>query len=79
MAIVHNIILPMRAALGHDIRDILPHLPPEQDNQCIRAAASLLLGRDHNPAVYNNDGLAQQGLLQVFHDYILNHRPGCTH
>ena len=55
---------------------LLPHLPAEEDNALIRRTAHALFGHDHNPALYR-DGLKQQGLLQIFHDFCLNDRTAC--
>ena len=43
----------------------------------MRLTALHLFGRDHNPALYSDSGLLQQGLLQVYLDFCLNARPGC--
>ena len=75
-AIVSNLLLPILAAT-----DALPappgHLPPEDISAPMRTAANHLFGRDHNPAMYANDGLLQQGLLQIFSDFCLQAKCGC--
>lgn len=76
-AILSNVILPFLAAQEWPIAPLLPHLPAEEDNSLIRRTAHALFGRDHNPATYR-DGLKQQGLLQVFHDFCLNNRSACV-
>jgi hypothetical protein len=44
----------------------------------MRLTALHLFGRDHNPAVfYADNGLLQQGLLQVYLDFCLNAAPDC--
>jgi hypothetical protein len=75
-AITTNVFIPFSAAMGLDIEPLLSILPPEQDNSLIRETASVLFGRDHNPAIYRH-GLLQQGLLQVFHDFCLSRRTDC--
>ncbi len=76
-AVVTNVLLPFLAALDTDIRPLLAHLPPDQPNGLMRQAGFRLFGRDHNPAPYQ-EGMAQQGLLQIFHDYCLSSREGCA-
>ena len=76
-AVLSNVVIPFLAATGWPIAPLLPHLPAEEDNSLIRHTAHALFGRDHNPAVYN-DGLKQQGLMQVFHDFCLNNRSACV-
>jgi len=75
-AILSNVIVPFAAANDNDVSALLPGLPPEQDNSLIRETAYKLFGPDHNPALYRN-GLRQQGLLQIFHDFCLGNRSGC--
>ena len=62
-AIITNVIVPLRAAEGHDVKPLLKVLPKEDDNSAIRTTAARLLGRDVNPALYAT-GLKQQGLMQ---------------
>lgn len=78
-AIVSNVIIPFRLARQQPLpplENLLNYLPAEEDNALIRQAAFNLLGADHNPALYRN-GLAQQGLIQIFHDFCLNDRSNC--
>jgi hypothetical protein len=44
----------------------------------MRETANALFSRDHNPALYAGNGLLQQGLLQIHHDFCLNARAGCA-
>jgi hypothetical protein len=79
-AIVSNVVVPF--AIGPlnmklPLAELYDLLPPEEDNAVIRQSAFNLLGRDHNPALYRN-GLLQQGLIQVFHDFCLSDRSSCT-
>ena len=77
-AIITNVIFPFVAA-----EDALPHesilyLPPEAVSAPMRLTAFHLFGRDHNPvAFYADNGLLQQGLLQVYLDFCLNAAPDC--
>jgi len=71
-AIVTNILVPWRAATGETKLD-LDHLPVEPCNSIIRQTAHTLFGPDHTPKVYRS-ALARQGLIQVFHDYLITHR-----
>jgi hypothetical protein len=78
-AIVMNVAIPFLAAGGHlgpSHQTLLRSLPPEQDNTLIRTTARLLLGRDHNPALYRS-ALRQQGLIQIFQDFCLHDRTRC--
>jgi len=44
----------------------------------MRLTALHLFGRDHNPAAfYADNGLLQQGLLQIYLDFCLNAGPDC--
>jgi hypothetical protein len=71
-AIVTNILVPWRAATG--LADpALNHLPAEPMNSIIRQTANALFGPDHTHKVYRSS-LARQGLIQVFHDYLITHR-----
>ncbi len=71
-AIVTNILVPWRAATG-DSRLDLKKLPPEPSNSIIRQTAHTLFGPDHTSKVYTS-ALARQGLIQIFHDYLIPHR-----
>lgn len=75
-AIVTNIVIPFLAACSVRIEPLLDLLPPEADNVLVRRTAHSLFGHDHNPAMYRH-GLAQQGLIQIAHDFCLNARTGC--
>ena len=78
-ALVVNVAIPFLAAegrLGPAHRPLLHALPPEHDNTLIRTTAALLLGRDHNPALYRS-ALRQQGLIQIFQDFCLHDRSRC--
>ncbi len=79
-AIVSNVIIPFALGLHPEklpLAGIFALLPPEEDNAIIRQSAFNLIGPDHNPALYRN-GLLQQGLIQIFHDYCLNDRSNCA-
>lgn len=70
--IITNTLIPWRAAMGEEQLD-LHHLAPEPINQIIRQTAHALFGPDHSPKVYAS-ALARQGLIQIFHDYLVSHR-----
>ena len=76
-AILTNVAIPFAAAEGRLPPHVLAHLPPEDLSAPMRLTALHLFGRDHNPALYADDGLLQQGLLQIHLDFCLNARPGC--
>ena len=75
-AILSNVVIPFLSALGLPTNPLLESLPPEEDNSFVRQTAFRLFGRDHNPALYSN-GLRQQGLLQIFHDFCLCNKTAC--
>lgn len=78
-AVVSNVVIPFQLALRRPmppLDSIFGSLPAEEDNIIIRQAASNLMGPDHNPALYRN-GLLQQGLIQIFHDFCLGDRSDC--
>lgn len=74
-AIVSNVFVPFLAATGQSVQHLLDHLPSQGGNAITRQTAVLLFGRDHNPALYR-DGLREQGLIQIFHDFCI--RLGAT-
>lgn len=76
-AILTNVVLPLLAALGRDVAHLLDVLPADQDNALVRQTAHALFGPDHNPALYRQ-GLRQQGLIQIFHDFCLRSRNTCA-
>ncbi|NLB54975.1 MAG: DUF2851 family protein [Lentisphaerae bacterium] len=79
-AIISNVIVPFNVAMRKTefLRpDFLAKLPPETDNSIIRQTGFNLLGPDHNPALLRH-GIIQQGLIQVFQDFCLNDRSGCS-
>ncbi|WP_372808884.1 DUF2851 family protein [Pontiella sp.] len=71
-AIVTNILVPFRAATG-STEPNLDKLPVEPSNSIIRQTAFTLFGPDHSAKVYRS-ALARQGLIQIFHDYLITHR-----
>ena len=79
-AIVTNALVPFIAALRPDgVQPAFARLPPETTSAPMRLMASRLFGPDHNPrALYENDGLVQQGLLQVYGDFCLDCRTDCA-
>ena len=71
-AIITNLLIPFRAAIGESAPD-LRKLPPEPINSIIRQTAHALFGPDHSQKIYKS-ALARQGLIQIFHDYLIPHR-----
>ena len=71
-AIITNILIPFQAATGK-MQVELDQLPAEPSNSIIRQTAYTLFGPDHTPKTYRS-ALARQGLIQIFHDYILPNR-----
>jgi hypothetical protein len=75
-AMLSNVLVPFLAAKGIPVSPLLDGLPAEEDNNLIRETAFALFGPDHNPALYEQ-GLKQQGLIQIYHDFCLNSRNAC--
>ena len=75
-AILANVIVPFALARG-TLREPPEWLPPEGSNSVSRLAAFRLFGRDHNPALYSDNGVLLQGLMQIHCDYCLSAHPGC--
>ncbi|MDF7799423.1 DUF2851 family protein [Pontiellaceae bacterium B1224] len=71
-AIITNILIPFKAATGSTNLN-LEKLPVEPSNSIIRQTAFTLFGPDHTAKVYKS-ALARQGLIQIFHDYLITHR-----
>lgn len=71
-AIITNVLVPFQAATGSTELN-LNQLPVEPSNSIIRQTAYSLFGPDHSAKVYKS-ALARQGLIQVFHDYLITHR-----
>ncbi|WP_168442335.1 DUF2851 family protein [Pontiella desulfatans] len=71
-AIITNILVPFQAANGATELN-LGKLPVEPSNSIIRQTAFTLFGPDHTAKVYKS-ALARQGLIQIFHDYLITHR-----
>ncbi len=79
-AIVLNVIVPYLAAVDERAlfqQDLLRRLPREADSRLVKQAALNLFGPDHGPKLYH-DGLRQQGLIQIYHDFCLNDRSRCA-
>ncbi|MDA0990858.1 MAG: DUF2851 family protein [Verrucomicrobia bacterium] len=72
-AMLTNCLVPFLAAHDRPITGYLDHLPNPGRNELTRHTAHLLFGPDHNPSLYDS-GLRQQGLLQIFHDYVLTNQ-----
>ncbi len=68
--IIVNLFLPYLLLNGHAVGSLAHALPPEHRNGPAREAAALLFGRDHNTVIYQRSALCQQGLLQVFADFV---------
>lgn len=78
-AILTNTVLPLALAENRWPEDqVIRRLAPEDISSPMRKTAWMLLGRDHNPALYADNGLLQQGLLQINLDFCLNARPDCS-
>ncbi len=71
-AIITNLLTPIQAAIGSTELN-LEKLPAEPGNSIIRQTAYTLFGPDHTAKVYQS-ALARQGLIQIFHDYLITHR-----
>ncbi|MEM7395149.1 MAG: DUF2851 family protein, partial [Verrucomicrobiota bacterium] len=76
-SILLNVILPFIAATNlspWEKSDLLDQMPVEPMNATIKQTAHLLFGPDHPSSLYRT-GMNRQGLIQVFHDFILNMEP----
>jgi len=78
-SILNNVMVPWWAATQTLQAGALPlnALPPEDHNRFIKHTAHVLFGHDHTPTLYHS-GLRQQGLLQIFNDFCLSSKNGCT-
>ena len=77
-AIITNVVLPFVAAEGLLPAEAVCYLPPEDISAPMRLTALHLFGRDHNPAAfYADNGLLQQGLIQIHLDFCLNAPSDC--
>jgi hypothetical protein len=79
-AIISNVIIPFQLGLHRPLpplEHLLSSLPDEENNAVIKQSAINLFGPDHGRALYRQ-GLLQQGLIQIFHDYCLNDRSNCA-
>lgn len=77
-AILTNTVLPMALAEGRwPENQVIRRLPSEDISAPMRLTAWHLFGRDHNPALYADNGLLQQGLIQIHLDFCLNAQPDC--
>lgn len=78
--LVLNAWLPYAQAVGH-LPVGEPAWPAQAgqcgDNRVVRNTAHWLLGRDHSRNLYASP-LRRQGLLQLFEDFCLQDRSGCT-
>lgn len=77
-AILANVVLPMALAEGR-VDEVPEWLPAEDVSSPVRLMASRILGRDHNPrAWYAGNGVAIQGLLQIYHEWCRGCYPDCA-
>ncbi len=75
-AVMANVIIPF--ALAENRISTLPNwIFPEDLCAPARLTAYRLFGRDHNTALYANNGLLIQGLIQIHRDYCLNNHADC--
>lgn len=68
-----NVLVPFRLANGDS--SAMNQLRGEPLNSVIRETAYTLFGPDHSPKLYRS-ALARQGLLQLFHDFVLSGKSG---
>jgi hypothetical protein len=76
-ALAMNVVIPFLAAQGEAVTSLLEGIPAEHDNSIVRHTACLLFGRDASHKLYQS-ALAQQGLLQIFHDFCIKDRSHCS-
>ena len=77
-SIAINVIIPILTIQDPDCVQLAGALPGEADNSIIRETAFRLLGRDHNPAIYSNSAIYQQGLIEIWYRFCLTARVGCS-
>jgi hypothetical protein len=78
--LLNNVVLPFWAARGGDrlaAAFLDQGLPLEPRHAVARQTAHALFGPDH-PESWYRDGLRQQGLVQIFHDFCLDDRSRCA-
>ena len=76
-ALAANVFVPFAIASGA-AKEPPDWLPPEDISGKVRLAASRLLGRDHNAALYSSNGVCLQGFLQIVRDCCMRSHPGCA-
>ena len=76
-AILNNVVAPACLAVSPLPDGVVPVLPPEDISLPMRETANRLFGAGHDPALYANSGLRQQGLLQIWNNFCLAARSGC--
>lgn len=79
-AIATNVATPLIAASGACSEfeaKILDTLKPEPINSVVRLTAHTLFGPDHPPNLYNSS-VRRQGLMQIFYDFCLDDKSGCS-
>lgn len=78
-ALINNILVPW--SMATNLRPLsseqLRTLPSEDDHHLVRHTAFALFGHDQAPALYST-GLRQQGVLQIYNDFCLGSRGGCS-
>ena len=76
-AMMANVLVPMALAEGR-LEEPPAWLPPEDMAYPMRLTAFRMFGPDHNPAaLYSNDGVRQQGLIQIHREFCLELYPDC--
>ena len=76
--IISNVIIPLFAAEDTMTDNLYRAIPGEALNEQIAEAAFRLLGRDHNPALYQTSGLRMQGLLEIWNGFCLSTKTQCA-
>ena len=76
--ILSNVIIPLFAAEDTMTDNLYRAIPGEALNEQIAEAAFRLLGRDHNPALYQTSGLRMQGLLEIWNGFCLSTKTQCA-
>lgn len=74
--IMANVVIPFAIA-EKQIKEVPAKLPPEDISSPMRIAAFRLLGRDHNPGLYANNGVMLQGLIHIHRTFCLVAHPDC--
>lgn len=76
-SIAINIVIPLLSIHNPSAINLATGVKGEDLNSNAKETAFRLFGRDHNPALYKNNALLQQGLLEIWYRFCIGARIGC--